>query len=157
MKKIDFQILFFTGLGVLIFSNRKKIKSQSIKFLYPIYGRITEKFGMRIHPVTGQTSFHGGIDIAGKVGDKIRCPFGGTVAKVFYNNIGGNQLIIHHANGYITGYAHLNKVFVSSGNNVLQGQIIAEVGNTGRVTGSHLHFTLKDNNSNYLDPIKYLI
>jgi murein DD-endopeptidase MepM/ murein hydrolase activator NlpD len=157
MKKIDLQILLFTGLGALIFSNIKNIKSEIIKFLYPVYGRITSKFGLRIHPVTGESKFHNGIDIAGKDGDKIRCPFDGTVAKVYFNSIGGNQLIIQHSNGYITGYAHLKKVFVSSGNNVLQGQIIAEVGNTGRSTGPHLHFTLKDNNSNYLDPIKYLI
>lgn len=155
-KQNNYQIpLIITGLA-LILINRKSIKEVAQSMLFPLLNKINSGFGNRINPVTKQYKFHNGIDIAGKVGDRIKCPADGKIKSIFKNDIGGNQLIIEHDNGYTTGYAHLNKVYVSKGDPVKQGEFIAEVGNTGRVTGPHLHFTLKDFTGKYLNPIEFL-
>lgn len=153
MKKRDqnnFSLLLF-GLG-LLYLNRKEIKSVAKAMLLPIKNKITSPFGYRINPITRQYKFHNGIDIAGKIGDKVQSPGDGKVVKNYINDIGGRQLIIKHANGLTTGYAHLNKVYVSVGDYVKQGQLIAEVGNSGKVTGPHLHFTLKDGSGHFINP-----
>jgi murein DD-endopeptidase MepM/ murein hydrolase activator NlpD len=157
MKKVDLLFVALIGLGALAFRKRDKIVSTVKEFFYPLYGKITNGFGLIIHPITGKTAFHNGIDITGKVGDKVKCPFNGVVSKVYFNDVGGNQLIIHHDNGFITGYAHLNKSLVGISERIKQGQVIAEVGKTGRVTGPHLHFTLRDAKGNYLNPLQYLV
>lgn len=125
------------------------------KMLYPLYSKITSPFGYRINPVTGQKQFHNGIDLSAAVATKIKSPGDGIVSNYYSNDVGGNQLIIKHDNGFTTGYAHLNKSFVSMGERVNQGQFIAESGNTGKVTGPHLHLTLRDKDGNLLDPEKF--
>ncbi len=127
------------------------------KLFWPLYSAVTGKFGQRIHPVTGLPDFHNGIDLRGKVGDKIKSPADGRVVSVYENSVGGRQLVIKHGNGYTTGYAHLNKVHVAVNTSVKQGQLIAEVGATGQLTGPHLHLTLKDAKGAYIDPEKYFV
>lgn len=148
--------LILVGLG-LVYFNRKDLKSAAAMMLFPVINKITSPFGNRVHPFTGNVQFHNGIDIAGKVGDKVKSPGDGIVTSIYKNDIGGNQLIIKHTNGYTTGYAHLNKIYVSIKEKILKGEAIAEIGKTGRVTGPHLHFTLKDSSGHYLDPSKYLV
>jgi murein DD-endopeptidase MepM/ murein hydrolase activator NlpD len=76
----------------------------------------------------------------------------GTVISVFTTDGGGLSLILQHPNGWRTGYAHLNRVLVAMGEEVIQGEVIAEVGNTGRSTGPHLHFTMRNASGQYVDP-----
>ena len=78
----------------------------------------------------------------------------GTVENVYFNAEGGNQLIIRHDNGFMTGYAHLTKALVKKGDKVKQGDYVAMSGNTGSSTGPHLHFTMKDKAGNWVDPAK---
>ena len=78
----------------------------------------------------------------------------GTVENVYSNALGGNQLTIKHSNGFTTGYAHLTKALVKKGDKIKKGQELALSGNTGRSTGPHVHFTMKDAKGNYLDPAK---
>lgn len=137
-----------------IYINRKK-KIDQLPMPFPVKNSITSEFGDRVHPVDGTEKFHNGIDIRGAVGDPILAPADGTVASRYYNDAGGNQLTIKHDNGYTTGYAHLSKYHVNAGDRVRKGQLIAEVGATGKVTGAHLHLTLKDANGNLLNPINY--
>ena len=80
----------------------------------------------------------------------------GVVENVYSNPEGGNQLIIKHDNGYTTGYAHLAKALLKKGDKVKQGDIVALSGNTGKSTGPHLHFTLKDKTGNWMDPAKII-
>jgi murein DD-endopeptidase MepM/ murein hydrolase activator NlpD len=122
------------------------------KMSYPVNSRITSPYGNRMHPVDGVTALHNGIDLAGKVGDKIKAPAPGTVKSIYHNEAGGNQMTIVHDNGYTTGYAHLSKYLVKTGEKVKKGQPIAEIGNTGKVTGPHLHFTMKDSKGQLIDP-----
>lgn len=112
---------------------------------YPVAGRITSKFGNRIHPITGATSFHNGIDIAAPIGTPVHSPYSGVVKSVYSNNTGGIQMIVDHDNGFRTGYAHLSEAIKRPGQRVKQGEIIAKTGNTGASTGPHLHLTLRKN------------
>ncbi len=145
-------LLIFTLLFVIAIQyslNRKKMS-------FPVRGKITSKFGNRVHPITGATTFHNGVDIAVKSGTKITAPSSGLVYRVFSNEAGGNQLMISHDNGYISGYAHLSSTLVSPGERVTKGQTVALSGNTGKSTGPHLHLTIKDKKGNYIDPQKIL-
>jgi murein DD-endopeptidase MepM/ murein hydrolase activator NlpD len=114
-------------------------------------GRITSRYGYRKHPITRKTHFHNGIDIALKEGTPIQAPESGTIENVYYDNRGGFQLILR-GQKYIYGFAHLKKILVRKGEVVTKGQIIAESGKSGSVTGAHLHFTVKTLEGKYIDP-----
>jgi murein DD-endopeptidase MepM/ murein hydrolase activator NlpD len=104
---------------------------------------VSSPYGQRVHPVTGVTHFHNGIDLPAPEGTVIYSPLAGVVSKNYNNSVGGNQLVID--SGAVTmGYAHLKtKSPLTVGTVVKKGQAIGEVGKTGRVTGAHLHFTVK--------------
>ncbi len=124
---------------------KAKRNMEENQFINPVEGRITSKFGKRIHPITGVLqSEHNGVDIAVSWGTPIICPANGKVLKSYSNATGGNQLIIEHDNGWRTGYAHLQRAVLPIGTKVEQGTVIAYSGNTGKSTGAHLHFTLTD-------------
>jgi len=116
---------------------------------------ITSKFGNRSNPFTNQLQYHNGIDYGIASGTPLHAPADGIIKKSWYDNNGGNQILIKHDNGLTTGYAHLNKAIKTTGQNVKAGEIFAESGNTGRSTGAHLHFTLRDKNGNLIDPANY--
>jgi len=113
---------------------------------------ITSNYGWRIHPITKQRKFHNGIDLKGYTGQPIFNISPGVVLSSYYNTAGGNQIIIKHDNGYISGYAHLSKKFVNPGQRLNRGELIGNVGGTGQVTAPHLHFTLKDQDGNRINP-----
>jgi len=125
-------------------------------FVSPLGGRISSAFGRRKHPVTGQMSVHGGIDIAVAQGTRVGAAAAGVVIVASYD-VGhyGTAVFIDHQNGYVTHYGHLSKILVRLGQKVRQGQIIALSGSTGRVTGPHLHFTIKRNDV-AIDPLRFL-
>lgn len=123
---------------------------------YPVKGRITSKFGNRLHPVTKEPNFHNGIDIAVPVNTQVVCPANGKVVNIFENAQGGKQLIIEHTDGLRVGYAHLSSYKVVRGQNVKQGQVIALTGNTGQSTGPHLHLTVTEKGKKY-DPEIYFL
>lgn len=111
-------------------------------FVWPLPGStyITSRFGMRIHPITGETKSHNGIDVSAASGTTIVAADGGTVTMAAWNGGYGNCVMIDHGNGYITLYGHMSSLAVSQGQSVSQGQCIAYVGSTGLSTGPHLHF-----------------
>lgn len=109
-------------------------------FITPSRGRISSPFGPR------WGSFHGGIDIAARIGEPIKASDGGIVIHSSYNNGGyGYMVDIDHGNGYVTRYAHCSKIYVENGEKVNKGDVVAAVGNTGRSTGPHLHFEVRKN------------
>ncbi len=129
----------------------------SLKMRYPLTQvTITSAFGNRTHPITRQAEFHNGIDLAGAVGTPVLAPASGQVIKLYTNAIGGKQLLVLHNNGVVSGYAHLSAYLVKLNDHITQGQHLADVGATGQVTGPHLHFTLRDAQGNYLNPVLYL-
>ena len=121
----------------------------------PAQGTLTSTFGYREHPIQGEELFHYGLDIANAEGTDI-CAFAdGTVKATGESSSFGNYLMVTHKNGYTTLYGHCSKVVVTSGETVKMGQKIAEMGSTGNVTGTHLHFELMDG-ATYLNPIYYV-
>lgn len=112
-------------------------------YIWPTSGVITEEFGPRINPVTGNPGYHNGIDIGAPFGTAIYASAGGTVSHAGYWGDYGNIVIINHPNGAQTFYAHCQAIYVSVGQQVSQGQAIGEVGSTGMSTGPHLHFELR--------------
>jgi murein DD-endopeptidase MepM/ murein hydrolase activator NlpD len=125
-------------------------------FIYPTVGRFTSGFGNRIDPFTGTIRFHNGVDWANSIGTPVRAAMAGTVVRV-ENQIGnyGKFVIIEHPKGFQTLYAHLNTINVRRGQYVSQNELIGRMGNTGRSTGSHLHFTIFKNMVP-VDPLAYL-
>lgn len=107
--------------------------------------RITSRFGMRIHPVTGMKKMHNGIDLASGKGTPIKSSQGGKVIISQYSSSYGNYVVVDHGNGLSTLYAHLDKRYVSVGDSVKCGQEIGTMGSTGMSTGPHLHFEVRVN------------
>ena len=121
----------------------------------PAQGTLTSTFGYREHPIQGEELFHYGLDIANVEGTEI-CAFAdGTVKATGESSSFGNYLMVTHDNGITTLYGHCSKVLVTTGQAVEKGQKIAEMGSTGNVTGTHLHFELMDGET-YLNPIYYV-
>jgi murein DD-endopeptidase MepM/ murein hydrolase activator NlpD len=125
-------------------------------FVYPVRGRFTSGFGMRNDPFTGQRRFHNGIDLAGPIGTPIGAAMPGTVVHI-ESQIGnyGKFVILRHDGGFQTLYAHLDGFRVRKGEYVSQGQTVGTMGNTGRSTGPHLHFSIIRNGS-FVDPLSFL-
>jgi murein DD-endopeptidase MepM/ murein hydrolase activator NlpD len=115
------------------------------KFMWPVAGRITSGFGMRIHPIFGVRRFHTGIDIAAPYGTLVKAGDGGEVIKASYSTGYGYYIILYHGGGFATYYAHLSSIRVSVGQFVDRGQVIGLVGSTGWSTGPHLHFEVRIN------------
>ena len=108
--------------------------------------QISSYFGYRSDPIYKVAKFHSGIDFASAVGTEVFVTGDGTVEKVENNHWGyGNLITINHGYGYKTQYAHLLKFAVRTGQKVKRGQVIGYVGNTGKSTGSHLHYEVLKN------------
>ncbi|WIF94852.1 M23 family metallopeptidase [Caminicella sporogenes] len=123
--------------------------------LWPVKGKITSKFGYRIHPFSKRRDFHKGLDIANKEGTNILAAGSGIVTYSGYNGSYGNVIVISHGYGYKSVYAHNKINLVKVGEKVKKGQVIAKLGNTGRSTGPHLHFEIHYNGIQ-IDPLKIL-
>lgn len=119
---------------------------------------ITSRFGYRKDPFTGETKYHGGIDLGAPGGAEILSMASGTVIKAnatdSYGGGYGYYVIIQHDGGYQTVYAHCSKVAVSYGQQVAKGQVIAYVGTTGKSTGNHLHFEVRKDGTR-INPLDY--
>ena len=121
----------------------------------PSYTRISDDYGYRTHPILGIQQFHSGVDMAAPSGSSILAAADGTVVAATYNATMGNYVMIDHGNGLYTIYMHASALYVSAGQSVSAGSTIAAVGSTGRSTGAHLHFSVRQNGS-YVSPWNYL-
>jgi len=109
---------------------------------WPIKGWLTSYFGLRDSPYTGRRKLHEGLDIAANTGTPVHVTADGVVARVETSSGYGKTVIVDHGYGYRTLYAHNSKNLVKRGQKVSRGDKIAEVGNTGRSTGPHLHYEI---------------
>ncbi len=125
------------------------------RFIWPVYGRITSKFGWRRSPFSRRMEFHPGLDIRGPVGRPIRASRSGRVRYAGWQRGYGLVIVIDHGGGWETRYAHCSRIYVRIGQYVRQGQIIGRIGNTGRSTGPHLHFEIR-NRGRPVNPLYYL-
>lgn len=132
-----------TDLMTLMESNLfdQKIKNMMIPTQKPVLdGSLGSAFGWRIDPITGRSALHTGLDFQADPGTSILAAAGGVVVTQEVHPAYGNMVEIDHGNDLITRYAHASRVFVKKGDLIKRGQKVAEVGNTGRSTGPHLHF-----------------
>lgn len=119
----------------------QKIKKMMIPTQAPVLNaNLGSMFGWRIDPITGRSALHTGLDFPATPGTTIFAAAGGVVVTQEFQSEYGNMIEIDHGNDLISRYAHTSKVYVKKGDLIKRGQKIAEVGNTGRSTGPHLHF-----------------
>ena len=121
----------------------------------PVQGTVSSGFGYRDHPSTGRYAPHGGVDIAADKGTAVVAFAGGVVESVGEDSDYGKYLYLTHPNGVTTFYAHCSKLCVKQGEQVQPGQTVAQVGSTGKSTGSHLHFEVRLDGVR-LDPLYYI-
>jgi murein DD-endopeptidase MepM/ murein hydrolase activator NlpD len=113
-------------------------------------------FGWRIDPITGQMAVHEGIDFIAEMGTPILAAAAGVVVGAEFQQAYGNMVEIDHGGDLLTRYAHASKILVKVGQLVRSGEKIAEVGNTGRSTGPHLHFEVRHKGAAQ-NPAKFLL
>ena len=122
----------------------------------PGYTRITSKYGMRTHPITGVYKLHTGVDVSAPMGANFVAANDGIVTKAGYNGAYGNMVIIDHGGGVSTLYAHGSEIMVKVGDTVKRGEtVVLKVGSTGYSTGPHAHFEVRLNGV-VTDPIPYI-
>lgn len=120
-------------------------------YMWPAAGTLSSGYGWR------RGKMHQGIDIAAPIGTPIMAAASGDVIFAGWNSGGyGNLVQLRHPDGSVTFYAHNNRLLVSNGQKVKQGQLIAEMGSTGRSTGPHLHFEIRPNGTTAINPIARL-
>lgn len=112
-------------------------------------------YGARLHPIHKILKFHRGIDLKGVNGEIAVASGNGKVIETGFKEDLGNYIKISHKYGFESIYGHLSKISVKKGQDVKKGQTIGKVGQTGKVTGPHLHYTLKKNGE-YFDPFDFL-
>ncbi|HHE38260.1 MAG TPA: M23 family metallopeptidase [Candidatus Cloacimonetes bacterium] len=152
-SKVDFDLKTHHELADKV--ELKKLLYLQTPSIYPTYGRISDTYGWRKHPITGKRSFHKGIDFGNVSGTPIYATADGIIKKSSREKYFGKYIVITHKFGYQTKYAHLQKSFVKSGQTVKRGEIIGLMGNSGRSTGNHLHYEVLRYNQNR-NPYKYL-
>lgn len=126
-------------------------------FKFPVakYTRVSDDYGMRMHPTLHVEKFHSGVDLAAPTGTAIYAAYDGIVVASDYGTTMGNYVMIDHGDGLYTIYMHASEVYVKKDDIVVRGEKIAAVGSTGRSTGPHLHFGVRLNGS-YVSPWNYL-
>lgn len=115
---------------------------------------ITSRFGYRVAPTTGASTYHGGLDIGASMGASIVSAGAGDVIYAGMNGGYGNCVMVDHGNGIVTVYAHMSSIGVSYGQYVTAGQYVGAVGSTGVSTGPHCHFEIRINGGQ-TDPAAY--
>jgi len=121
----------------------------------PGYTRVSSKYGMRTHPITGVYKLHTGVDISAPTGANFIAVNDGIVIKAGYNSAYGNMIIVDHGGGVSTLYAHGSEILVQVGQIVKRGEAVLKVGSTGYSTGPHAHFEVRLNGI-VTDPMPYI-
>ena len=120
----------------------------------PEYQEVTETFGTRVHPITGETTSHDGVDLAAPEGAAVLAVRSGTVAETGWDDTDGNYVLLDHGEGLTTRYGCLSAVSVQTGDAVAQGDVLGTVGQTGAATGPHLHLEAAQDGALY-DPLSW--
>lgn len=144
-------------LGVLdSFLMDDRLARKTVPTTMPVaMGYYSSNYGYRIDPITGRNTFHTGVDLIAPHSSPVVAAAGGMVSTVAFVAEYGNIVEVDHDNGLTTRYAHLSRSSVKVGDVVMKGQVIAAVGATGRTTGPHLHFEVREKGIP-LNPNKFL-
>ena len=136
--------------------DRQKSILASTPSVWPARGWVSSGFGYRLSPFTSEKELHRGLDICSRKGAPVMAPADGVVAYVEADPGYGKTVIINHGYGLNTMYAHLDKVHVKKGQAVRRHQEIAQVGDSGRTTGAHLHYEIHLNGVP-VNPLRYIL
>ncbi len=143
-RGVDSRNDFFSVMESELFN--AKLTAKRLPTVLPVNASYNASgFGVRIDPITGQSAQHEGIDFIAQTGTPIVAAAYGVVIAAEWHHDFGNMIEIDHGNGIVTRYGHTSVLHVKAGDIVKRGQLIAEVGSTGRSTGSHLHFEVRFN------------
>lgn len=133
---------WFVPGGELV--GKEKMFFYGFAFAKPLLeGRLSSGFGKRSDPFTNKLTFHGGVDIAAPLGTPVYASADGSVSFQGKQGGYGNLIILKHELGYESRYGHLSKILVKNGDKIKKGELIGEVGSTGKSTGNHLHFEVR--------------
>lgn len=117
--------------------------------------KITSKFGMRRHPISGRVKGHTGVDLSASIGTPIRAAASGVIVHASHYSGYGRYIKIKHSGSINTAYGHLSRIVVRNGQHVSQGQIIGYTGNSGYSTGPHLHYEVMKN-GRFVNPMSFV-
>ncbi len=137
------------------FAKRSAIVS-STPTVAPVRGLLNSGFGSRKDPFTGEGSFHPGLDISTRRHEPVLATAAGVVLKSGWSGDYGKAVEIAHATGYTTIYGHLDTILVREGQRVRRGERVGLVGSTGRSTGPHLHYEVRQG-GHILNPLEYIL
>jgi murein DD-endopeptidase MepM/ murein hydrolase activator NlpD len=115
-------------------------------------GKVTSGFGWRADPFHGAAKFHRGIDIRAAYGQDVPSAGPGRVVSAGAEGGYGQTVVVEHAGGVRTRYAHLSATLVVSGDEIREGQVVGRAGHSGRATGTHLHFEVMTASGEPLNP-----
>lgn len=155
--------LLYEGNYEIVYGNESYFSGQSFVWPTPGFTTISSPFGRRTSPTAGASSYHKGIDIAAYQGSDVLAIAGGTVTFAGWNSSGGYMVVIQHENNVDSRYCHLGeKIFVTKGQKVYAGQIIATVGpkyvSSGKLNGAtngvHLHLGIRVDEK-FVNPLQY--
>ncbi len=133
-----------------------QLRIASIPTGLPVNGYVTDNFGIRHNPFSGEgRENHEGLDIAVDFGTPVTATADGIVIWAAPHGGYGNAVVIYHSNGITTRYGHLSKITVEAGQRVRRGDQVGNVGSTGRSTGPHVHYEVRENDQP-VDPQRYI-
>lgn len=136
--------------------DRLKKQARKLPLANPAAGRpISSSFGVRKDPLIGTLALHSGMDFRAPFGSPARATAAGTVTKAGWNGGYGRMVEIDHGDGFVTRYAHLSKILVAPDQKVSAGDQVGEVGSSGRSTGPHLHYEVRED-GNAIDPLRFI-
>ena len=132
------------------------LRVASIPSGLPVSGYVTDGFGMRRNPFNGEgREVHEGLDIAVDFGTPVSATADGLVIYAAPHAGYGNLVIVYHSNGVTTRYGHLSRITVEAGQQIKRGEQVGHAGSTGRSTGTHVHYEIRENDQP-VDPATYM-
>lgn len=135
---------------------QRELRISARPALAPVRGVITSGYGERTDPITGGRGFHRGLDISAPPGNQVFATADGIVTRAGRNGNFGMTVYVAHGFGYSTRYAHLSTILVKPGARVKRGEVVGEVGRSGRATGYHVHYEVYDDGRSQ-NPLSYLL
>lgn len=142
------------------YAEQREDRLSQLPVLRPVNGHIVSGYGYRTDPILGVRRMHGGIDFVARVGTPVVAPADGVVLESTYSSSYGNYIDLRHPEtGYITRYAHLSEAEdgIRPGTQVKRGELIAYTGNSGRSTGPHLHYEVRTEDEDPINPTDFLL